>query len=481
MSKSTTNNVLILWPCLIDPPSPSDSKPNPKTTSSSSQVPIPKTQQKTFAQALSNVCDVPLSQLPQPCLKGDRVAIEIPEDEYLAGMDECKHALHGRIILPKGSSPLTVGSLRSKLQILWKSLNRWGVTSIGKGFYEFSFSNIEDLRRVRSVGSWALNNGFLKLFAWSPDFNPSIQQQTTAQVWIRIYGLSQEYWRKRILFAIASGVGSPICTDSITSKPRMERSFGHYVRVLVDMDLNKDLVHRILVERKGFAFFVDIEYETLPDFCTHCQIIGHHIDVCKRLKNHDANQDPHKIQGKAKVRQEWATKQPEVVNVVNAAANTPERNKDDVDLENEINQAIDADTTPKEAFNNVQQVSRDTTEFVDDTLSHNNQAVDGDSEESIHTKQNIAQQDINFLKESWAHLAGLEENVVIYEESPEVQAENQVIANATHSQPPKINNDVNDEGFQQVISRSNKKGQKPVNIKSSYKTRSKVGISNLLK
>lgn len=62
----------------------------------------------------------------------------------------------------------------------------------------------------------------------------------------------------------------------------MERSFGYYVRFLVDMNLNKDLVHIILVERKGFAFFMDIEYETFPDFCTHRQALGHHIEVSKQ-------------------------------------------------------------------------------------------------------------------------------------------------------------------------------------------------------
>ena len=97
---------------------------------------------------------------------------------------------------------------------------------------------------------------FFKLFAWYLDFNPSMQQQTTAQVCIRIYEPSQEYWRKRILFAIASGVGTPICIDSINSKPRMERSFGHYVLIpstvnLVGKDLNKDLVHRILLKERG--------------------------------------------------------------------------------------------------------------------------------------------------------------------------------------------------------------------------------------
>jgi hypothetical protein len=83
-----------------------------------------------------------------------------------------------------------------------------------------------------------LNPGILKLFAWSKEFNPSMQNQSTVQVWIRIFGLPQEYWRQRILFAIASGDGTPICTDSITSKPRLDRAFGHYGRVLVDMNLS---------------------------------------------------------------------------------------------------------------------------------------------------------------------------------------------------------------------------------------------------
>ncbi|MCI15936.1 pectin acetylesterase, partial [Trifolium medium] len=170
---------------------------------------------KSFAQALTNVCDIPLSQFPQACVKGDELAIPIPEDEYLAGVDTCKHNLHGRMVWPKGATPLTVVALKEKLKPLWKDLARWGITSLGKGFYEFSFSSLEDVRRVRSVASWNLNPGYLKLFAWSGDFNPNLQKNTTAQVWVRLYGLSQEYWRPKILFAIVSSIGTPICTDAI--------------------------------------------------------------------------------------------------------------------------------------------------------------------------------------------------------------------------------------------------------------------------
>ncbi|CAI8600059.1 unnamed protein product [Vicia faba] len=138
------------------------------------------------------------------------------------GLDSCKHNLHGRILWPKGSTPLTVQQLKTKLQALWSSLPKWGVTSLGKGFFEFSFSSIEDVRRVRATPSWNLNPGILKLFPWTKDFIPSNMNQSSAQVWVQIHGLAQEYWRPKIIFTIASSLGTPICIDSSSNKPLLE-------------------------------------------------------------------------------------------------------------------------------------------------------------------------------------------------------------------------------------------------------------------
>ncbi|KAK2427610.1 hypothetical protein QL285_026178 [Trifolium repens] len=239
---------------------------------------------KSFADAVTNVCDIPTNQFPIPCFKGDAYAIPIPEDEYLAGLETCKHNLHARIIWPKGTTPPTVMSLRDKLKTLWKGLGRWGVMSLGKGFYEFAFSSLEDVRRVRSVASWNLNPGLLKLFAWSNDFIPSVQQNTSAQIWVRLYGLAQEYWRPKIIFAIASSIGTPICIDAASNKSMFDRTFGHYARVLVDIDFSRELRYKVLVERKGFAFLVDLDYENIPDFCTFCKTVGHHVGMCRRMK-----------------------------------------------------------------------------------------------------------------------------------------------------------------------------------------------------
>jgi hypothetical protein len=215
-------------------------------------------------------------------VKGDRLAIEIPDEAYQAGLEACKHNLHGRIFWPKGSTPLSVVALKEKLSLIWEGLSKWGIISLGKGFYEFTFSSLEDVKRVRSIPSWNINPGLLKLFAWSRDFNPKLQHNTSAQVWVRIYGLAQEYWHKSILFTIAGSLGTPICTDSVTAKPMHERTFGQFARVLVDIDISQPLRYKILVERKGFAFFVELDYEHIPDFCSSCNVIGHHVTNCKR-------------------------------------------------------------------------------------------------------------------------------------------------------------------------------------------------------
>lgn len=136
---------------------------------------------------------------------------------------------------------------------------------------------MDDLNAVRSLGFWNLSPGLLRTFAWSADFNPYTVQPTNAQTWIRIHGLAREYWRPQILFEIAGAIGILLALDKATKK----RTFGHFARILIDVDLNSNLRERILVEMNVIDFYVDVEYENLPPFCHSCQIIGHFFKNCK--------------------------------------------------------------------------------------------------------------------------------------------------------------------------------------------------------
>jgi hypothetical protein len=457
---------------------------------------------KTFAQALSNICDIPESQFPQAVLKGDELAIQIPEFEYEAGMADCKHNLHGRVIWPKGSSPLTAAALKAKLSMIWKDFSKWGITSIGRGFFEFSFTSLEDVRRVRSHASWNLNPGMLKLFAWSKDFNPRYQHNTSAQVWVKIYGLSQEYWRKNILFSIVSGIGSPICTDSVTAKPLIERTFGHYARVLVEIDLTQALRYKILVERKGYAFYVDLEYENVPEYCTYCRTIGHHVDFCKKCypepekEQRKHTKEPKKIFVQVRdgrVEQNITKENP---NVEKETTNFEENNEEDIRsnekeattvlidkgkaiavdsspadllkdqdiaLEAELIVALQAKPSRYQELNNIDSDSSQGS-FVDATQFKSNSDQSEDEEDNAVPTPERVQKDMAFLSASWANMA---ENVAEEDRLYETSENNRQIV--TQQQ-------VDADGFQLQVSKSKKKTQRKLtqSSKKPYSTRSKV-------
>jgi len=315
------------------------------------------------------------------------------------------------------------------------------------------------MKRVRAVASWSLNPGVLKHFAWTQDFSPSTQHQSTTQVWLRIYGLAQEYWRKKILFAIACSVGTPICTDSITNKPRIERSFGHFARVLIDLDRSQELRYRVLVERKGFAFFVDFEYENLPEYCTHCNCTGHSVDKCKRL-NEIKGKKPVVQQVKLRPVYVPKAKVPESIPVISSSKT---RSKDDLELENEINEAISKEA---DAHNLAEQgrtvntevvaeeediLSSDGSEFVEATQ----QNFESDSSSKASDSQMVpaVHRDIDFLKKSWANLAEMDDFEPDQADMRTDEGTNVNNLNLVHVPIPVIepvvlaSNDIDDDGF----------------------------------
>ena len=481
-------NTIVNWPCLNDSPIPMIAQKTQPLT------------QKTFEQALNNVCDIPMSQLPKPSWKGDDFAIQIPDDEYDIGLEACKNNLHARVIWPKGATPLTVYALREKLKPLWKSLGRWGVTSLGKGYYEFCFSSVEDARSVRSVASWNLNPGVLKLFPWTKEFDLNTQRNASAQVWLRIYGLSQEYWRPKILFAIASSVGTPICTDTNTGKSMLELTFGHFARVLVDIDLTCELKYKVLVERKGFAKFVNLDYERIPEYCKSCSIIGHTNGNCrknmKKLTEESGKNQAAREGNKGKGKDDIREKEPEVNNV-EKEADTNGGNDTEIILGDNVKKAIEVaasdDSHQNRVPHNDLQVDENadsdnnedsSSKFVDATQlqDEDDRSSTQSSTHKVPTPERV-QKDMCFLHESWANLAEKETEdlltaagdvVPIVREDMEessTRKQNELIIDEAILNEEQRN--IQESGFQVVINKKKAQKSKASQVKSSYSTRSK--------
>ncbi|KAF1869764.1 hypothetical protein Lal_00017340 [Lupinus albus] len=56
-----------------------------------------------------------LSKFPKPYIKGDAIAIKIPEEEYQAYLQRCKNHLHRHLILSNGDATIKFVDLKSKL------------------------------------------------------------------------------------------------------------------------------------------------------------------------------------------------------------------------------------------------------------------------------------------------------------------------------------------------------------------------------
>ena len=69
--------------------------------------------------------------------------------------------------------------------------------------------------------------------------------------------------------------GKPLCLKLLPElsidEATHSRLFGHYARVLVDDDMSDTLFETVLVEREGYAFSVNVEYERRPAYFPHCK------------------------------------------------------------------------------------------------------------------------------------------------------------------------------------------------------------------
>ncbi|MCH94922.1 ABC transporter B family member [Trifolium medium] len=299
-----------------------------------------------------------------------------------------------------------------------------------------------------------------------------------------------------------------------------ERTFGHYARVLVDMDLTQTLRYKVLVERQGFAFYVDLDYENLPEFCTHCNMVGHSLENCKKAyaiveepqtkgntnkpkqrvegqKNYVQSKDNrpgHKevinvedsspidkeqpdvaVKGKAPVEvQQDLVIQPEgtsgaskeiVVEQHNSFAaledtTVIEQHIEDTELiQEQIQSPIDAE----------KEISTQHSEFVDATQFINDEELVVEVEKStppVISKR--AENDMQFLNESWANMdeAKDDDNRLI----TEMDKASQQVADPVVPIPPVLKTS---------LAASGKKinAKKSQSSKSLYETRSKVGLS----
>ncbi|PON82607.1 Zinc knuckle CX2CX4HX4C [Trema orientale] len=243
----------------------------------------------SFAQVLGNqVVSAPVAnnvtniapESSKPSIKGNYVCVKVNQAALQNRLELCQYSVIGRIFLSKGDSPWKLADLKFKLQSIWGLSPSWRLISLGRGFFHILLSSEVEKSKVWGMGSMNLKLGVLRLQPWFPNFNPHTQSSTNAQVWVRFHELPWVYWDRQILSDLARGIGVPIRFDEMT----LNGEFGHYARMLIDIDLSQPISDSLMVEVGSDCLFILLEYERLSSFCCACKFIGHEASTCRRVQ-----------------------------------------------------------------------------------------------------------------------------------------------------------------------------------------------------
>ena len=185
--------------------------------------------------------------------------------------------------------------LKRRLKTKWALTGDFSLIDIGCDYYVTRFTNLEDYEHVMLNGPWMIDDNYLVIREWVPNFVPEEDKITKLTAWVRIPKLSVEYFNKHfLLHKIGQKIGRVLRVDSTTEN--VER--GQYTRMCVEVDLTKPLLSKFKLNGRIWG----IQYEGLKMICFKCGRQGHKEDVCgvePEAVNEDANRDPQKLPPKA--------------------------------------------------------------------------------------------------------------------------------------------------------------------------------------
>uniref|UniRef100_A0A2N9FE83 CCHC-type domain-containing protein n=1 Tax=Fagus sylvatica TaxID=28930 RepID=A0A2N9FE83_FAGSY len=145
----------------------------------------------------------------------------------------------------------------------------------GEVAWDFSSLNLRIgmiLKMSLGMGLGSLENHFLSIRPWVPDFRASDASVSSVAVWVRLPELPVEYYHKDSLMHIGSGIGPVLRVDFNTASGTR----GRFARLCIQIELDKPLIRTVRVGKIKLA----VVYEGIGLLCFKCGKLGHKQEWC---------------------------------------------------------------------------------------------------------------------------------------------------------------------------------------------------------
>ncbi|XP_077245281.1 uncharacterized protein LOC143885150 [Tasmannia lanceolata] len=199
--------------------------------------------------------------------------IYFEESVISASAERLKYCLVGK--LPRSCPSLA--RIRAWACRVWKLRGDWAVTFLDAHHVFIRLDNISDMIRIWVRNRWWIDGHLMKVFKWTPQFQPTEEEPSSAAVWISLPSLPVVFFQEDLLFAIASLVGRALSIDD----PTRNLTRTNVARICVEVNLLMKLPRRVWIGVGKGGFWQDIRYRKLPSYCSNCRHQGHSTRICK--------------------------------------------------------------------------------------------------------------------------------------------------------------------------------------------------------
>ncbi|XP_074313623.1 uncharacterized protein LOC141648807 [Silene latifolia] len=163
-------------------------------------------------------------------------------------------------------------SFMRKLNAKWSIKGKLTLMDLTHSYYVARFSSKQDYDFVMTQGPWMIDDHYLTIRIWVPNFVPSEDNITKLTTWVRIPNLPVEYFNATFLKKIGSKIGEVIRIDNNTATAQR----GQFTRLSVEVDISKPLLSKFRLYGKVYG----IQYEGLKMICFNCGKLGHSSEGC---------------------------------------------------------------------------------------------------------------------------------------------------------------------------------------------------------
>ncbi|XP_074318803.1 uncharacterized protein LOC141655633 [Silene latifolia] len=165
-------------------------------------------------------------------------------------------------------------SLMRKLQAKWSIKGKLTLTDLTHSYYIARFSSKQDYDFVMTQGPWMIDDRYLTIRKWVPNFVPSEDNILKLTAWVHIPNLPVEYFNSTFLKKVGSKIGQVIHIDNNTATAQR----GQFTQLSVEVDISKPLLSKFKLNGKVYG----IQYEGLKMICFKCGKLGHTTEQCKK-------------------------------------------------------------------------------------------------------------------------------------------------------------------------------------------------------